>query len=70
MPKTSNKSAAKSYRELSAELSELLAWFESDSLDIDLASAKYQQALELIALMEKHLKTAQNSVKKVSVDLK
>jgi exodeoxyribonuclease VII small subunit len=66
--KDSKKITAKSYRQLSSQLAELLAWFESEDLDIDQASAKYEEALQLISVMEKHLKTAQNKVKKLTVE--
>lgn len=59
----------KSYRQLSQELDELLAWFESGEVDVDEALAKYEQALNMLARMEKHLKTAENKVKKIKLDL-
>jgi exodeoxyribonuclease VII small subunit len=56
---------AKSYAELQQELSDLLAWFESDDVDLDEAMKKYKRGLVIVAELEKHLKTAENSVKKV-----
>lgn len=70
MPKSSKAPTGKSYRQYSDQLAELLAWFESEDLDLDQATVKYEQALELITKMEKHLKTAENSVRKVSAKFK
>ncbi len=66
MPKSSSKPVAKSYRELSAQLGKLLAWFESEELDLEQATSKYEQAIELMATMEKYLKTAENKVRKLT----
>ena len=56
----------KTTAQLQAELDELLVWFESDKIDIDEAVIKYEQGLELIAQIEKRLKSAENTVKKLS----
>lgn len=48
------------------ELSELLAWFESEQVDLDKAVAKYEEAMELVKQMQQHLKTAENKIKKIS----
>ncbi len=61
------KASPKSYREMSAQLEQLLAWFEGDNLDLDEAVAKHQQAVELIKKMEAYLKTAENKVRKLSI---
>jgi exodeoxyribonuclease VII small subunit len=60
------KKSAKTYPQLSKELTELLEWFENEDLDLDKAVAKYEQAVKLLAEMENYLKTAQNKVKKIS----
>ena len=60
---------SKSYAQLSEELSELIAWFESDQVDLDAAIVKYDEATKLIAQMEKYLKTAENKIKKITADL-
>jgi exodeoxyribonuclease VII small subunit len=65
MTKTTAKSQ-KNYRQLSEELDALLAWFESDELDLDSAAAKYQQAMELIGQMETNLKSTEVTIKKIS----
>jgi exodeoxyribonuclease VII small subunit len=56
----------KSYSELSAELAEIMEWFESGQVDLDEALAKHQQATKLIDQMESYLKTATNKIKKLS----
>jgi exodeoxyribonuclease VII small subunit len=58
---------SKSYRHMSDELAELMAWFESRDVDIDEAVNKYEQAMELIGQMEEYLKTAENKIRKVSL---
>lgn len=57
----------KTYQQMADELSGLIDWFESDSVNLDEAVGKYEQAMELLALMEDFLKTAQNTVKKIAV---
>ncbi len=64
MPKKSD--AAKSYRQLSDELAEIMDWFESGEVDLDAAVIKYKQATELISKLEKYLKTAENEIKKIT----
>lgn len=59
----------KNYKQLSSELAELLAWFESEQVDLDEAVAKYEQAVKLIEQMQHYLKTAENKVKKISAKL-
>jgi len=56
----------KSYSQLSAELAEIIEWFEAGDADLDQALAKYQKASELIEQMEKYLKTATNKIKKIT----
>jgi exodeoxyribonuclease VII small subunit len=58
--------SAKSYSELSAELAEIMEWFEGGEVDLDEALAKYQQASQLLEQMEKYLKTAANKIKKIN----
>ena len=52
--------------ELSAELAEIMEWFEGGEVDLDEALAKYQQASQLLEQMEKYLKTAANKIKKIN----
>lgn len=56
---------AKTYQELSAELAEIMAWFESEQVDLDHAIEKYAEAMTLITEMETYLKTAENKIKKL-----
>jgi len=62
--------AAKSYQQLQAELSEVMAWFENPNqeLDVDEAIARYQKGMELVKQLEKQLKLAENKVTKVTTD--
>ncbi len=56
----------KNYRQLSAELSDVLDWFDSEEVDLDEALAKYQEAMKLIKQMETYLKTAENKIREIS----
>ncbi len=51
---------------MSAELAEVVGWFESNEVDLDEAIAKYEQALALISEIEKYLKTAENKIIKIT----
>ncbi|MBX4201445.1 exodeoxyribonuclease VII small subunit [Candidatus Saccharibacteria bacterium] len=62
MPKTTTKN----YQQLSEEFAGLLAWFESDQVNLDEAIDKYEQAMEVLDEMQLYLKTAQNKIKKVT----
>lgn len=50
---------------MARELAGYVEWFESDEVDLDTAIPKYEQAMELLERMEKHLKTAQNKIEKI-----
>lgn len=56
----------RNYQKMDAELTEIIEWFESDKVNLDEAIVKYEQALALIAEIEKYLKTAENKVKKIT----
>lgn len=58
--------STKSYRQMNAQLAEIMAWFEGEQVDLDQAVAKYEQAMKLLADMENYLKTAQNKIKKIA----
>lgn len=62
----SKAESQKTYGEMSAQLDEILAWFDSTEVDLDEAMSKYQEALKLIEQMEAYLKTAENKVRKIS----
>jgi len=63
MPKAAVK---RSYQQMSEELAEIMAWFESEQVDLDAAVIKYEQAMKLLAEMEDYLKTADNKVRKIA----
>jgi exodeoxyribonuclease VII small subunit len=58
---------SKTYQQMADELNGLIEWFESDSVNLDEAVGKYEQAMELLARMEDFLKTAENKVKKIAI---
>ncbi len=64
---SSKKTVPKTYQQMSDELNALIEWFESDSVNLDEAVAKYEQAMELLRQMENHLKTTENKVKKIAL---
>lgn len=66
-PSTPSK---KNYQELEAELRDIIAWFESDSFDVDQAITKYKRGLELLEELEAYLKTAENTVRQLQADFK
>ena len=55
------------YQQMADQLNDLIEWFESDSVNIDEAVSKYEQAMQLLAQMEDFLKAAENKVKKIAV---
>lgn len=61
--------AQKTYKQLSEELAGIIAWFEGEAVDLDKAIAKYDEAVKLLAEMEKYLKTTENKVKKIAARL-
>ncbi len=56
----------KTYKELRAELDDVLSWFEADNLDVDEAIDKYKQAIKLTGELQDYLKTVKNTVKKLT----
>lgn len=54
------------YKQMAGELDALMAWFDSDQVDLDEAVKKYEQAVKLIEQMQTYLKTAENKVVKIS----
>lgn len=57
----------KTYQQMADELNGLVEWFESDSVNLDEAVSKYEQAMELLNQMEDFIKAAENKVKKIAV---
>ena len=54
------------YQSLTAELEEIINWFESDDVNLDEAVIKYEKAQELIKQIEDYLKTTENQIKKIN----
>lgn len=55
-------STKRSYKELSAELAELLARLEQGDMDIEEAVQCYERGLEIVKQLEGYLKRAENTV--------
>lgn len=51
------------YRELQAELDEIMLKLQSDDLDVDQALEYYQRGLELARQLEKYLSVAENKIR-------
>ena len=64
MPK--NTARQRSYRQMDEDLSKLMAWFESEDVDLDEALVKYEQASKLIDQMEKYLEVAKIKITKIT----
>ena len=58
----------KTYRQLNDELAEIMAWFESEQVDLDVAVQKYEHAMKLLKQMQDYLQTAENKIKKISAN--
>ncbi len=58
--------AEKSYTELQRELDDIIAWFESDEVDIELSLQKYKQGQLIIDKLKTRLAKAELEIKKVS----
>jgi exodeoxyribonuclease VII small subunit len=56
----------KTTTELQVELDTIIAWFDSDQVDIDEAVRKYEQGLKLVEELQARLKTAENKIKKIA----
>lgn len=57
------------FKEKLAQLEELLAWFESDEVTLELAVEKYEQALNLSKELEHELKEAKNKIEVINQKL-
>lgn len=67
---TKKPTLKKNYRQLSDELTQIMAWFEGGDIDLDQALIKYEEAMSVLAQMESHLKSAENKVKKIVLSIK
>jgi exodeoxyribonuclease VII small subunit len=54
------------YRALSDELETIVQALQRDDIDVDVAMQKYERGLELVELLEKYLKTAENRIEKLN----
>jgi exodeoxyribonuclease VII small subunit len=59
------KDVKQDYQALSSELESIVLNLQQDSLDIDEAVKRYERGLELVAVLEAYLKTAENKVTKL-----
>jgi len=64
------KAKDKRYQVLNAELDKVLAQLQSGELDIDEATKAYERGMELVEELEKYLQTAENKIRKLTVDSK
>lgn len=53
------------YKELSEELSEIMAQLQNGELPLDDAISRYEEGMKLIKKMETELKTAENKISKI-----
>lgn len=58
---------AKDYQALSLELDEVLARLQQPNIRVDEAVVLYEQGLELIKKLEKHLLEAENKIEKLKL---
>jgi exodeoxyribonuclease VII small subunit len=56
----------KTYKQLRAELDDVLQWFESDDIDLDEAVAKHAEGEKIIAELSKYLSDTEQKIKKVT----
>jgi len=57
-----------SYQSIRSELDSVLIRLQDPASDVDDAVALYEQAVQLAAKLDAHLESAENHIKKVSVD--
>jgi exodeoxyribonuclease VII small subunit len=58
-------SREKTLKQQLAEFEELVAWFDGDELDVELAVEKYEQGVKLAADIKKQLTAAKNRIEVV-----
>lgn len=58
------------YIQVRAELDDLLAWFESDDVNIEEAIAKYQRAEELLEQLDEYLSDTQAKIIQITKQFK
>jgi exodeoxyribonuclease VII small subunit len=52
--------------ELQAELENILAWFESDEVEIDKAAEQYERGLQIAKELQARLKQTENAITKLT----
>lgn len=57
----------KTYKQLQAELDDVLEGIQSEELDVEEAIKLYEQGEKLIRELETYLKTAENKIKKLKL---
>ena len=55
----------KTAQELQAELDSVIAWFESEDMDIDNAAAKYEQGMKAAEELRQRLEETKNRIIKL-----
>lgn len=56
-----------SFQQRLADLNAIVAWFETEDMDIDEALKQYEKGLELIKELNDYLKTAKNKVEAIKL---
>jgi len=64
------KPAEDNYQILKAELDGIMLELQREDLDVDAALKYYERGLELVGLLEKHLKKAENRVRQLKSSFK
>lgn len=57
------------FKELRAELDQVLAKLQSDDVEVDNALALYERGIEITKQLEAYLKTAENKISKVKAKI-
>lgn len=60
-----NAKTQPSYQDMNDELETIIADLQREDTDVDQAVKQYKRGLELIQQLEKHLKTAENTVQEL-----
>ncbi|HIA91558.1 TPA: exodeoxyribonuclease VII small subunit [Candidatus Saccharibacteria bacterium] len=54
------------FSELAEELEQIVAWFESDNVDLEAAVEKFERGVVLSSELKKRLSSAEQKIKKIS----
>lgn len=66
MPKKSTTSSAKTYRQLQADLEDIIAKLQDSSIDVDEAVGLYSAGQEIVEALQAKLTAAKNKIKKLT----